>query len=386
MYYVGITARARRVGLSTFLLLATLLTACGGPGSGGPIGYQMGGSRQGVLLSLSTEVTTPIGDPLELPGSNDGTGADARFDNPHGITTDGTNLYVADFTNHTIRKIVIATGVVTTLAGSAGNPGAADDPTGLGTATFDGPWGITTDGTNLYVTEYYNHTIRQIVIATGAVTTIAGAAGFPGPTDAAPGTDARFRVPLGITTDGTNLYVADTLNYTIRQIVITTTAVTTLAGAARSSGDNDDPTGTNARFDSPFGITTDGTNLYVVDSSNYTIRQIVIATTAVTTIAGLAGINGSTDALLGEDARFLNSTAITTDGFNLYITDGGNDSIRQFNIATTEVSTVAGSAGSAGYADGTGADARFNSPNGITTDGRMLYVTDNYNNTIRQID
>ena len=128
-----------------------------------------------------------------------------------GITTDGTNLYVADYNNHRIRKIVISTGVVTTLAGSS--PGFADDN---GTsASFNYPRGITTDGTNLYVADSSNHRIRKIVISTGVVTTLAGSSS--GNTDAT-GTSASFYYPLGITTDGTNLYVSDTYNHRIRKI------------------------------------------------------------------------------------------------------------------------------------------------------------------------
>jgi hypothetical protein len=67
---------------------------------------------------------------------------------------------VADYNNHTIRKVVIATGVVTTLAGTAGSPGATDG-TGLA-AMFNNPAGITTDGTSLYVADYSNHTIRKV--------------------------------------------------------------------------------------------------------------------------------------------------------------------------------------------------------------------------------
>ena len=107
---------------------------------------QMGGSRQGVELSLSTAVTTVAG--TGSSGSANGTGTSASFNTPTEVTTDGTNLYVADFSNHLIRKIVISTGVVTTVAGT-GSSGSAN---GTGTsASFNGPVGITTDGTNLYV-------------------------------------------------------------------------------------------------------------------------------------------------------------------------------------------------------------------------------------------
>ena len=120
---------------------------------------QMGGSIQGTELSLSTAVTTLAG--TGSSGSANGTGTSASFNIPHAITTDGTNLYVADQNNHLIRKIVISTGAVTTVAGT-GSSGSAN---GTGTsASFNLPYGITIDGTNLYVADTFNYLIRKIVL------------------------------------------------------------------------------------------------------------------------------------------------------------------------------------------------------------------------------
>jgi len=172
---------------------------------------QMGGSRQGVELSLSTAVTTVAG--TGSSGSANGTGTSASFYNPIGMTTDGTNLYVGDTNNHLIRQIVISTGVVTTVAGT-GSSGSAN---GTGTsASFSLPYGITTDGTNLYVGDGLNHQVRQIVISTGVVTTVAGT-GDNGSSNGT-GTAASFYYPLAITTDGTNLYVGEYANHLIRKI------------------------------------------------------------------------------------------------------------------------------------------------------------------------
>ena len=223
---------------------------------------QMGGAIQGTALNLSTAVTTLAG---SSQGSTNASGTSASFSEPWGITTDGTNLYVSDSGNHRIRKIVIDNGTVTTLAGSSsGNT----DATGT-SASFTNPWGITTDGTNLYVTDHDNHRIRKIVISTGAVTTLAGSSS--GNIDAT-GTSASFSYPTGITTDGTNLYVSDQSNQWIRKIVISTGVVTTLAGSG--SQGSTDATGPSASFKYPNGITTDGTNLYVADQSNHRIRKI----------------------------------------------------------------------------------------------------------------
>ena len=163
------------------------------------------------------------------------------------------------------------------------------------------------------------------MIATGVVSTLAGTAGATGATDGT-GSAARFNTPVGITTDGVNLYIADSGN-TIRKVVIATGVVSTLAGTADIFGSTDG-TGSAASFDTPYGITTDGNNLYVVDNGNLTVRKIEIATVVVSTLAGTAGATGAADGT-GSAARFNDPLGITTDGINLYLADGNNYTIRK---------------------------------------------------------
>jgi hypothetical protein len=341
------------------------------------------------IVIATSEVSTIAG-MADAPGSfADGTGTAARFNEPSGVTTDGTDLFVADMGNYTIRKLVISTGGVTTIAGTTGVSGIVEtvavsgsaDGTGAA-ATFNGPAGVTTDGANLYVAEGLNFTIRKIVISTGVVTTIAGTAGVSGSTDGT-GAAASFYFPYGITTDGANLFVTDAGSQTIRKIVIATGVVTTIAGTADVTGSTDG-TGAAASFYFPAGITTDGANIFVVDSGNCTIRKIVIATGVVTTIAGTAGVSGSTDGT-GVAASFYEPYGITTDGTNLFVTDPNNYIIRKIVISTGEVTTIAGTARVSGTNDGTGTAARFNGMSGITTDGTNLFVVDPDTNSIRRI-
>lgn len=365
------------------MLVLTLASCGGGGGSGGgnsgSLGRQMGGSIEDVPLHLAGQVTTLAG-MATAPGHLDGTGTAAMFQSPIGLTTDGVNLYVVDSTDNTIREIVIATGVVTTLAGSAGVAGHAD---GTGAAaTFYHPYGITTDGTNLYVADSGNHTLRKIVISTAAVTTIAGQATVPGSADGT-GTAATFNYPHGITTDGANLYVADRFNHTIRRLVLSSGAVSTIAGQAGVAG-HADGTGAAATLNYPDGITTDGTNLYVADTSNDTVRKIVIANGVVTTLAGTATVAGHADGT-GTAATFYGPEGVTTDGTDLYVSDASNQTIRQVVLATGSVTTLAGQATVAGHADGTGSAATFFRPYGLTTDAVNVYVADGNNSTVRQI-
>jgi hypothetical protein len=325
------------------------------------------------------------GKPLNLIGAVTTLGeAKKNFRWPTGITTDGKYLYIADAGYNIVSKMEISSGAITTLAGEPWTIGSTD---GIGSAArFKFPGGITTDGKNIYVADTGNNTIRKIVISTGAVTTLAGTVLGTGSADGV-GADARFMGPKGITTDGENLYVTDSYGSTIRKIVISSGAVSTLAGSAEKTG-NTDGVGSTARFNEPVGITMDGKNLYVTEFGRNTIRKLKISTGTVTTLAGpsrIVGTFGFADNT-GIATRY-HRFGITTDGTYLYVADTINNTINKVVISSGAVSTLAGttSAGAQAYSDGTGAAARFFLPVGITTDGKTLFVTDTGNRTIRKI-
>jgi sugar lactone lactonase YvrE len=324
-------------------------------------------------------VVTTLAGTAGLSGSADGTGAAARFYRPEGVAVDGAgNVFVADNWNHTIRKIT-PSGVVTTLAGTANISGSADG--GAAAARFYYPSGVAVDGAgNLFVADSANFTIRKIT-PNGVVTTLAGSAGLLGSADGT-GAAARFDSPCGLAVDGAgNVFVAD--NYTIRKIT-PSGVVTTLAGLADSQG-SADGTGAAARFNGPSGVAVDGAgNLFVRDSDyntyTYTIRKITYAG-VVTTLAGTAGMSGN---------------GIAVDGAgNLLVADRFNNTIRKITPAGV-VTTLAGMGRSAGSADGTGAAARFSytdpglsssfGPTGVAVDGAgSVFVADTDNDTIRKI-
>jgi sugar lactone lactonase YvrE len=338
----------------------------------------------------------------------DGVGVEAAFCRPGGVAVDsGGTVYVADTQNAVIRKITPA-GVVTTLAGGLVRPRPCDpffscttpgqpwlcpscplfppvDGVG-GSARFGYPHGIAVDGDGtVYVADGGpNHsTIRKITPA-GVVTTLAGRAGTCSFSDGA-GVAAEFCNPQGIAVDGDGtLYVADQRNNAIRRIT-PAGVVTTLAGDATAQEGSDDGKGSAARFSSPAGVAVGaGGVVHVADSGNHTIREIT-PDGVVTTLAGAARIWGFADDT-GAAARFGDPVGVAVDSSGVaYVADCNDHTIRKV-APNGAVTTLAGSPYDPGTSDGTGSEARFNCPSRIAVDDAgTVYVSDSGNNTIRMI-
>jgi len=362
----------RWAGKWTYVLstgLALLLASCGG-GGGGSSNTSPGQTTPTASLALfAGNLVVATG------GSTNGTGAAASFNGPTAVATDSAgNVYVSDQNNYIIRKITPA-GVVSTFAGT-GSYGFADGP---GTqASFGPPQGIATDGAgNVYVADSANNTIRKITAA-GQVSTFAGVAPNVGVTSSgssdSTGTGpagALFNTPRGIASDHAgNLYVADMQNATIRKILPDGT-VSTLAGTVGSTT-HTDSTGTGpagATFFLPTSVAVDSSgNVYVAEANNPNLRKIapdgtVSTITSVTFTAPEGLAVDSADNLYVSDSNSV-----------VKLTPGG--------VATT----LAGTAGVSGSADGSGANASFNNPAGLATDSAgNVYVADSSNNVIRKI-
>jgi PKD repeat protein len=336
-------------------------------------------------IDTSGNVTTLAGK-AGYVGVADGTGANARFNHPTLLSVDGSgNVFVADSGNHTLRKIASG-GVVSTLAGTAGSASFAD---GSGAAArFDSPAGVAVDAQGtIYVADSLNHAIRATT-PQGSVTTLAGGqVAHPGSSDGN-GELAAFWLPQGAAVDASgNLYIADG-NHTIRKIT-PARDVTTIAGKFGIAGATDGAATTQALFNGPSGIAADAAgNVYVADTLNGTVRKITTGGT-VSTLAGTALNFGSSDSN-GPSANFSRPTGVAVDAAgNVYVSDAGtNRTIRMIDPAGN-VTTIAGVAGASGSADGSGAAARFVNPLGIAIDAAgNLYVTDVVgagNSSIRKI-
>ncbi|WP_460505135.1 NHL repeat-containing protein [Hydrogenophaga soli] len=372
------------ISLMGAVVLASALSACGGSGSDASSPGSGGTTGGGEVVVKPTNALNLLAGAFGGLGAIDGVGSAARFCAPSGVAVDRSgSVYVADQCNDTIRKIT-PDGVVTTFAGSPGDPGSTD---GVGSvARFRQPSGIAVDsGGTLYVADQYNSTIRKVT-PDGVVTTLAGRAGERGRADGI-GSAARFDSPYGLAVDGRgNVYVTD--SNTIRKIT-PEGMVTTLAGSAGESG-NADGSGSAARFSSLNGVAVDSRgNVYATDAT--AIRKIT-PEGVVTTWAGRAGELGSADGPVGE-ARFGIPIGIAVDSRGeVYVADAGIPGIRLNNTIrkiTSDglVTTLAGSAGKEGSADGRGSAARFNWPKGLAVDASgNVYVADSSSGTIRKIN
>lgn len=376
----------------------------------------------GKVTTLAGKCELKNGSPV---GSfSDGEAGGARFRSPRDVAVDASGcVYVADTENAVVRKIK-SDGTVSTLAGSAGKAGTADGSNGA--ARFNGPLSVAVDQTgNLYVVDSGCQMIRKITSAGGVTSLTNSAARFASPRGVAVdragylavsdndaqtisrispsggvtvwagsasshghangvGAAARFNRPTGISVDRQrNVYVTDNFTQVIRKIA-PDGVVTTLAGRVWNSG-ADDGKGGMARFNWPCGAAQDRAgNLYVADAGNHTIRKVASDGT-VTTLAGSAGTSGSADGTAAK-ARFSSPSGVSLDSRgNVYVADRGNHTVRKITPSGA-VTTVAGSAEKSGRADGGGAVARFNSPTGVAVD--MLdnvYVADTGNHVILRI-
>lgn len=357
-------------------------------------------------------VSTVSGENLD--GFVDGALGTARFRRPSRIAVgpDG-RLYIADQSNHAIRRLDPSTGIVETLAGD-GTAGYVDsgDSTkpDLSVPRFNNPLGVAVadDGT-VYVSDYGNLVIRRMRPQGSGyvVDTVAGRnamitdrenqtrtesnstrRGIPGYMDGA-GTTARFRGPDGMAL-GSNglLYVADAQNHYIRAVDTESGSftVSTIAGlgiGAFADGDRD-----TARFRLPadVALTPQEDALIVADLGNNRVRRIDLETSTVTTFAGSGAEAVASGPELLAAYRGPIGVTVAPDG-TVYVTDNGSNTIRK---VTPEgiTTTLTGNPNRSKFRDGIGPNARFKDPRGIVYHRQLgvLYVADQGHHRIREIE
>ncbi|MEZ4366949.1 MAG: DUF4215 domain-containing protein [Kofleriaceae bacterium] len=300
------------------------------------------------------------------------------------------NLYIGDTQAHRVRRLD-ASGVLTTVAG-VGSAGGRGDGSPATSAELNAPQGLAIDGFgDVYIADRSNHRIRKVTATTGVISTVAGtgAPGFSG--DGGPATAAMLSSPFDVLVDGLgNLIISDRVNHRVRRVDVTTGDITTLAGTGIAGGLGDGGAATAARLSNPAGLAfaPDG-DVLVAEFGGARVRRIDLATGVITTIAGTGVAGFSGDGAAATLAKIDRPAQLAVDGDQLYIADNGNHRIRQVDLGTGLIRTFAGNA-EVGYDEmdeNVPADsASLTFPLGVAARGGVVAIADTTNQLVRRVD
>jgi sugar lactone lactonase YvrE len=332
-------------------------------------------------------------------GPNNVPALDADINGPESVAFDsaGNYYFSASFTSNRVFK-VNTSGTLTVVAGN-GLPGYSGDGGPAAQATLNQPQGVAVDGSgNVYIADYSNEVIRM-VNSSGIISTIAGTGSctYDGDTtgtggDGKPATQHSLCAPYQIALDSSgNLFIADASNYRIRKLVISSDSISTVAGNGTNVACANGVLATNCGFYYPEGIAVDSSgDLFIADTNDYIVREVVASTGKVKTIAGTLGIPGfSGDGALATSATIYRVLGLSVDaaGANVWVADYDNQRIREFAVGG-KINTVAGVSGAGFCGDGgpaTSACLYYPVSPAVDSAGN-LYIADSYNQRVRKVD
>ncbi|WP_225913908.1 thioredoxin-like domain-containing protein [Leptolyngbya ohadii] len=310
------------------------------------------GHHRLVMTTLAGSLKGTIG--TGVAGRQDGDWETVQFAAPQGMAIDarGQVLYVADAGNHLIRRVDLRQQQVTTIAGT-GIQSRLLFPHGGRAREVDlnSPWDLVLLGNQLCIAMAGSHQIWIMDLMNGTTQTLIGT-GAEFCVDGAP-EEAAFAQPYGITTDGTRLFVADSETSSIRTVSLTPTPIAaTLCGQGQLDGFGDrialrrsrsgqadqDGIGENVQLQHCSGVTYTENSLWVADTYNHKIKQVDPVTGACRTITG--GDTAELQEGVGRDARFWEPSGLSWAGNTLYVADTNNHAIRCLNLDSLEVTTL----------------------------------------------
>jgi hypothetical protein len=284
-------------------------------------------------ISINPVISTVAGNGTAGYSGDGGSATSAQLRGPSGMAVDANgDLFIADTGNNVIREVVQATGTIITVAGT-GTAGYSGDGGAATSAQLNSPYGVAVDSSgDLFIADAGNNVIREVIPATGIIITVAGTgkAGYSG--DGAAATSAQLNSPLGVAVDSSgNLYVADTGNNAIREVVQATGTIITVAGTGTAGYSGDGAAATSAELSGPVSVAVDASgNLFIADAGNNVVREVVQTTGDIVTIAGNGTAGYSGDGGSATSAQLSDPTGLAVDANgNLFIGDSGNDCVRK---------------------------------------------------------
>jgi trimeric autotransporter adhesin len=315
----------------------------------------------------------------------------AGLNGPSGVALDSVgNLYIADQYNSRIRRVAAGSGIVTTVAGNGSEGFSGDGGAATAAALFE-PSGVALDSAaNLYIADFSNHRIRKVAAGSGIITTVAGNGSESFSGDGGAATAAGLRYPEGVALDSAgNLYIAEWASNRIRKVAARSGIITTVAGNGSFGFSGDGGAATAAGLFSPSGVALDSAgNLYIADWENHRIRKVAAESGIITTVAGNGsqGFSGDGGAATAAGLNYPTGVAMDSEG-NLYIADYGNNRIRKVAAGSGIITTVAGNDSRGFSGDGGAATAAgLDRPYDVAMDSEgNLYIADTYNNRIRKV-
>ena len=347
--------------------------------------------QSGRILTDGQEqfIVTVAGTGYSGFSGDNGPAISAKISRTFGIDFDGNgDVFFADTLNNRVRKVTVSTGNITTIAGT-GTQGYNGDNRAAISALLSFPTSLAFDRVgDIYIAEYGSSRIRKVTVSTGLITTIAGNGiyGYNGDNRAA--TSAQLRSPFGVALDGMgNIYIADTYNFRIRKVTVSTGDITTIAGTGYPGYNGDNRAAANAQLRYPVDVALDRSgDVYIADYFNNRIRKVTVSTGNITTIAGTGtqGYNGDNRAAISALLSFPTSLAFDRVG-DIYIAEYGSSRIRKVTVSTGNITTIAGN-GIAGYnGDNRAAtSAQLQNPSSVALDvSDNVYIADTDNYRIR---
>lgn len=314
----------------------------------------------------------------------------AELNSCSGVAADANgNLYIADFQNNRVRKVSV-NGIITTVAGNGTAPAtvaAAGDGGPATSAEFSYPEGVAVDSAgNLYIADSQDSVIRKVTVATGIVSLVAGdyTPGYSG--DGSAATSAELDTPAAVFVDNSgNIYIADTGNNLIRMVTAATGIISTIAGNQTATTLGDGGAATSAFLAFPEGVLSDNNgNVYIADGADNRVR-VVNSSGIINTVAGISFPGYSGDGGPAAEAQLNEPKGLAMDsGGNLYVADYLNNRIRVI-APNGIIATIAGSGGQGFAGDGgPAASADFNGPTAVAIGpGGTVYIADENNNRVR---